>query len=117
MKRNWQGIAGAGWLVLLVLGCRRSEEAKVPELGTAFEKAGAEAKAQAAQAAAELNAPDSAGKAFLDFQSLSSRSDLTPEQRAAAMKSMLEAGKKLKEASDKGDTEAGKILDAYRAGK
>ena len=104
-------------------GCKKAEqsdavavtEAKA-SLQKAFATASPDLKAVAAEAAAGLDAGDS-GKAFLQLNQISGRSDLTAEQRGAAVESMLAAGKKLREAAARGDKDAAQVLDAYRAGK
>jgi hypothetical protein len=55
--------------------------------------------------------------AFRHYRALSLNPDLTQEQRNFADQSMLEMGKKLREAADKGDKQAKQVLEDYRATK
>lgn len=57
------------------------------------------------------------GTAFVHYRALSLNPELSPEQRNAANAQMLEMTKKLRDASEKGDTEAEKVLKNYRATK
>lgn len=116
------------WLVFVLLsapwtGCHRSGPSAATiaaesrtALGRAFAKASPELKALAAETAAGLDAAEP-GRAFLQLNQLASRPDLTAEQRGAAAESMLAAGKRLQEAARRGDPDAARVLEAYRAGK
>jgi hypothetical protein len=106
-----------------VAGCKpggsgqvQTEEQARTGISKAFGTASPEAKALADEAAAALQAQQDA-KAFLDLSALNARQDLTREQRAAATESMLTVNKRLSEAAARGDKEAAKLMDDYRASK
>lgn len=82
----------------------------------AFKEAKPEVKGLADEAAASMQRQEPA-KAFVQLNGLTASPDLTPEQRAAASQSMLAVSQRLREAAQKGDEEAGKLLDMYRSSK
>ena len=120
------------WTVLIVLtlaawvgaGCgqgtgggqAKSEDEVRSGMSKAFGTASAEAKALADEAAAALKAQEDA-KAFLQLNALTARQDLSREQRAAATESMLTVNKRLSEAAARGDKDAAKLVEEYRASK
>ncbi len=55
------------------------------------------------------------GTAFVHYRALSLNPELNQQQRDAANQSMLEMGKKLRDAAAKGDTNAEKVIENYRA--
>ncbi len=55
------------------------------------------------------------GTAFVHYRALSLNPELTPEQRNTADRSMLEMGKKLRDAAARGDQDANKVLENYRS--
>ena len=85
-------------------------------MSKAFGSASADSKALADEAAAAIKAQEDA-KAFVQLNALAARQDLTREQRAAAAESMLTVNKRLGEAAARGDKEAAKLVDEYRASK
>ena len=85
-------------------------------LGEAFKTAKPEAKKLADDAVAALGAKDYT-KALFALQSLSSRSDLTPEQRDIASRSMLAVNKALAEQANSGDQQAQQTLQFQRSTK
>lgn len=108
---------------LISTGCGKSSggQAQTPEetkaaMQQAFAGATGEVKALAGDAQAAIQSQDD-GKAFLQLGALSSRSDLTTEQRAVAAQSMLAVGQKLNAAAAKGDRDAAALLESYRASK
>ncbi len=106
-----------------VAGCKpggagqvQTEEQARTGISKAFGTASPEARALADEAAAALQAQQDV-KAFADLSALNARQDLTREQRAAATESMLTVNKRLSEAAARGDKEAAKLMDDYRASK
>ena len=104
-------------------GCGRSgggqaqnEEEIRTGMSKAFGGASAESKALADEAAAAIKAQEDA-KAFIQLNALAARQDLTREQRAAAAESMLTVNKRLGEAAARGDKDAAKLVEEYRASK
>ena len=97
-------------------GQAKTEDQARAGISKAFGSASPEAKALADEAAAALQAQEDA-KAFLQLSALNARQDLSREQRAAATESMLTVNKRLTEAAAKGDKEAAKLMDEYRASK
>jgi len=81
----------------------------------AFKEAKPEFKAVADEAAAAIQAQPA--KALVQLQALSSSPDLDPKQRNATQDSILVLATELRAAADKGDAEAEKALQAYRASK
>lgn len=97
-------------------GQAKTEEEVRTGLSKSFGGASAEAKALADEAAAALKAQEDA-KAFIQLNALAARQDLSREQRAAAAESMLTVNKRLSEAAARGDKDAAKLVEEYRAGK
>jgi hypothetical protein len=115
-------ICSAAGLLLLV-SCSKNEPptALAPEqvpaaVETAFKDAPAEAKSSASQVVNSLQGKDEV-KAFFELQNLSSRTDLTPEQRQAATRSMLSLNERLRAAAAQGDQRAADALQVYRSSK
>lgn len=103
-------------------GCNKSEapapisaEQVQPAVSSAFEKAAPEVKTMATDAAASLTTDPA--KAFVEFQALSSKPDLTPEQREVAAQSMVTANQRLQQAAAAGDKRAQDLLQLHRASK
>jgi hypothetical protein len=82
----------------------------------AFKEADPQVKTAATEVVEALQRKDHI-KAFFELQDLSSRSDLTPEQREAASRSMLSVNEQLRSAASQGDQQAAEALQAYRARK
>jgi hypothetical protein len=108
---------------LILTGCggpgggqAKTEEEVRTGLSKSFGGASPEAKALADEAAAALKAQEDA-KAFIQLNALAARQDLSREQRAAAAESMLTVNKRLSEAAARGDKDAAKLVEEYRAGK
>lgn len=109
--------------MLTICGCHKdgasgqaSEAERVKSIRQAFAKSSPDVKAAAEEAAAGLESADT-GRAFLQLNLLSSRPDLTAEQRGVTAESMLTAATRLREAAAKGDRDAAKLLEDYRATK
>ena len=121
--RKWLTAFGGAVLALALAGCGNSSSgaAQTPEeakaaLQQAFTKAPAEVRAIAGEVQAAIQEKND-GKAFLQLGTLSSRQDLTPEQRGVAALSMQAMAQKLNAAAANGDKEAAALMDAYRASK
>jgi hypothetical protein len=82
----------------------------------AFKEASPDAKNSASEVVSSLHNKDEV-KAFLELQSLSSRTDLTPEQRQAAARSVLSMNERLRVAAEQGDQRAAEALQGYRSRK
>lgn len=83
---------------------------------SAFSKSSAEVQAAAAKAAEDIasgNYVESVG----DLGELSSRTDLTPEQRQALAQSQIAVMQKLSEAAANGDQKAAEAMELHRARK
>ena len=81
----------------------------------AFKQANPELKAAADETAAAIEREPA--RALGQLQAISANVDLTSEQRRAAEQSMLLLLKSIREAASKGDANAEKALEAYRATK
>ncbi len=119
------GISGLLLAAVLAFGCgcrkagesaAGSEAAAKSSMTSAFAAASPEVKTLADDAAAALATQDS-GRAFLQLGALTARPDLTAEQRSAATESMRLASQQLRDAAAKGDQDAAKVLENYRATK
>jgi hypothetical protein len=119
------GLTLASALLLLAAGCgKKSNTAKTtmaPEqvaatVEKAFQDAPAGVKQQAAEAVASLQSQNDAA-AFVQFDSLSKRSELTAEQRQAAFDSWMAANLRLQQAAANGNKTARDLLETYRASK
>ena len=100
-------------------GCREKPKASstgAANVQEAFKKARPDVREFADQAVAAESRGE-LSTAFVHYRALSINPELTPEQRNSANESMLEMSKKLREASGKGDAEAEKVLQQYRATK
>lgn len=99
-------------------GCSKSSppSATAAEFESAYKGTPSHVKDFAQQAvAAEAN--KDYGTAFVHYRALSKNPDLTPEQRNAADRAMLEMNAKLRQASTNGDAQAEAVLKMYRATK
>lgn len=109
--------------VAIALGaaCGKEPEAvAIEEAPKAIEKGFAGAPAPAKEAATEaVQALQSQnpGRAFVSLQELSTRSDITPEQREAATKSLMAVRQQLNDAAARGDKNAQQILELHRSRK
>jgi hypothetical protein len=110
---------------LLAVGCSKSGKAAntvaTPEqaLATvekAFKDAPADVKQQASEAVSALQSQNDVA-AFVQFDTLSKRSELTAEQRQAAFASWMAANVRLQQAAANGNKTARELLDTYRASK
>ncbi len=115
------------WLTasLTGAGCNRNSdvhpktlarEEVAPTLDDAFKNAKPENKQAASDVVSALQGKDDP-RAFVQLQSLSAKPDLTPEQRAAATRSMLSVLAQLQAAAANGNKAAEDLLQAYRASK
>lgn len=106
--------------VAVAAGCKKNtapepvalEQAPVV-LEQAFKDAKPELKAQADQAVATLKNEQDAAKALSQLRTLIARTELTPEQRAAATCSLLAVQQHLQTAAAKGDPRATEALQKY----
>jgi len=114
-------LAGA---LVLVVGCSKSGKTATvatpqQELVTvekAFKDAPADVKQQASEAVSALQSQNDVA-AFVQFDTLSKRSELTAEQRQAAFASWMAANQRLQQAAANGNKTARELLDTYRASK
>jgi len=83
---------------------------------TAFRSAPEEVRQQAAEAVTAIQSQND-GAAFVQFQTLSSRPDLTAEQRQAAFDSWMVANLRLQQSAAGGNNAAKELLEKYRASK
>jgi hypothetical protein len=112
-----------GAIAGILIGCGKSHS-PAPTSATeaqasmqdAFKQAKPEVKAVADEVVSALQNNDSP-KAYIQLHVLSGSSGLNEEQRDAATKSMLLLGQQLRQAAAKGDAEAEKALEMYRATK
>jgi hypothetical protein len=97
-------------------GCKRSDlpAGVATNVQSAFKSTSANVR-EFAEQGVEAEGKGDFGTAFVHYRALSLNPELTQEQRNAADKSMIEMGKKLREAAAKGDKDAEKVLDNYRA--
>jgi hypothetical protein len=109
-----------GWLVLIagLTACGKPPPSSpsAANVQQAFKGTRADVREFADQAVAAESKGD-LSTAFVHYRALSLNPELTPEQRNLANQSMIEMNKKLHEASGKGDAEAEKVLQMYRATK
>ncbi len=104
-------------------GCGRGKAPKeiptadIPgEAGTLFAKAPPAVRELAAQATAALAAQDWSG-AWVAFQALSERKDLTAEQRQFVASAIVSIGAELNKAGDQGDPHAAAARQMHRLSK
>jgi hypothetical protein len=94
-----------------------SSESETPQaIQSAFKEAKPEIKAAADQIAAAIQNQE-APKAFLQLQQLSSRSDLTADQSAAAARASASVRAQLQVAAARGDKAAAELLEEYHNSK
>jgi hypothetical protein len=121
------GMAGLSFLTVILLGagCSRSNQnaaSQVPveqvpaTIEGAFNNAPVELKRQATEAVSALKSQNDAA-AFVHLQTLSGRSDLTPEQRKAAFASWMAVNARLQQSAANGNSAAQELLEKYRATK
>lgn len=110
-------------VLLLAPGCGRGKApkeiptAEIPgEAGTLFARAPAPVKALVAQATTALAAQDWSG-AWVAFQALSERQDLTPEQRQFVASAIVSVGAELNKAGEQGDARAAAAQQLHRLSK
>ncbi len=124
--RLWVCFALVGLSALLAGGgCHRrgdtppqalAPEKVAPTLDAAFKNARPEDQQAAHEVVSALQSKDDP-KAFVQLQSLTTRPDLTADQRAAATRSMLSVLAQLQAAAANGNKAAEDLLQAYRASK
>ncbi len=111
--------------LLLAVGCGRDvpppaeivdAEQAAPEVVEAFSGAEAELQEEVVAAAEALRAQQDED-AFLRLEALSTRGELTPEQRAAAHQAWLAAHARLQAAASNGNSSAEAALNDYRSRK
>jgi hypothetical protein len=126
MKRYFSSlltaVAVAG-LMILSAGCGQSEQPKeittgdIPtESQNLFAKAAPELKELATKAVAALQAQDWPA-AWVAFQTMGERKDLTPEQRQFVASSIMTVGAEMQKASAQGDERAQAIQQLHSISK
>lgn len=119
-----------GVICLLWAGCRKGDQnaavtaANAPgaparaeaAIEDAFKTGDPKVKAVADDVVAAIRNHETA-KAFVELNALSSAPGLTAQQKEATMQSMVIFNVQLRDAAAKGDAEAGKLLEKYRATK
>ena len=119
----------AGLAIILALlnvtGCGNSGKATAPPplaieqvpqtLESAFKSAPAEANQAANEAITSVRNEEP--EALTELQDLSSRPELSEEQRVAAARAMAAYLKKLRESAEKGDKKSEEAIEHYRATK
>jgi hypothetical protein len=83
---------------------------------SAFLNAGQEARQQAGELVAAVEAGDDS-RAYIQLQALLNRSDLTTEQRDVVSRSMMSLGARLNEAAEAGDDSATRVMETHGAYK
>jgi len=124
MRSGMAMSVGVAVLVAVLAGCGKKApaiETMAPQeaaqtFQSVFKDAPAEAKSSANEVAASLQSENS-GKAFLQLQELSKRSDLTADQTAAAVATMASVRANLATAAARGDKAAAELLEMYRSTK
>jgi PBP1b-binding outer membrane lipoprotein LpoB len=101
-------------LAVLFPGCSKS--APPADFQSAFKSTPSQVK-EFAEQGVQAEKQNDFSTAFRHYRALSLNPELTQEQRNFANQSMLEMSKKLREAAEKGDKEAGQVLEDYRATK
>lgn len=122
MNRNT--LLGLGLLLLAMAGCKKKDAGtaslppeQVPAaIETAFRSAPEPVRQQAAEASAAFQSGND-NAAFVQFESLTGRPDLTPEQRQAAFDSWMVANLRLQQSAAQGNSAAKELLEKYRASK
>ncbi|MEW6157692.1 MAG: hypothetical protein AB1813_09680 [Verrucomicrobiota bacterium] len=106
----------------LLIGCGNEppqpaqvEEVK-PKLEQAFKESNGEVQTLANEAIAAINTSDHV-KAYLQLETLAGKEGLTPEQKAAAAKTMASVNARLLQAAAEGNQQAAQFLQMRRAGK
>ena len=110
---------------LLGAGCSKSSQSSVSAvpveqapaaIETAFRDAPTEVKQQATEAVTALQSQNDSA-AFVQLQNLSGRSDLTAEQRKAAVASWMAVNARLQQSAANGNNAAQELLEKYKATK
>ena len=111
--------------LLLTAGCGKKGETAnttvAPEqvpvtVEKAFQDAPADVKQQVSEAVAALQSQNDVA-AFVQFDALGRRSELTSAQRQAAFASWMAVNQRLQQAASNGNKAARDLLDTYRASK
>jgi len=110
------------WLGILCLGCHKQNADKplpvsdIPQtIESAFKKADPEVSNVVQEVVTTVSADQV--QALEDLQTLSSRPNLTPEQRKAADRSFYSVLSQVQQAADRGDAKAKEAMQKYRATK
>jgi hypothetical protein len=116
-------LAGLTLALLAAPGCGRGKPpkeiptAEIPgEAGTLFAKAPPAVREMVARATAALAAKDWSG-AWVAFQALSERKDLTPEQQQFVASAIVSIGAELNKAGEQGDARAAAAQQMHRLSK
>lgn len=116
-------VAGMTLALLGTPGCGRGKPPReIPtteisgEAGTLFAKAPPAVREMVAQATAALAARDWSG-AWVTFQALSERQDLTPEQQQFIASAIVSIGAELNKAGEQGDARAAAAQQMHRLSK
>ena len=104
------------FLFIVASGCGKGSTNGGGDFQSAFQKTPSHVK-EFADEAVDAEKKNDFSTAFVHYRALSLNPDLTPEQRNLANDSMLEMGKKLREAAGKGDKQAEQVLENYHATK
>ena len=112
-----------GVALLSIAGCKKQTvltplpvEQIPATMETAFKQANTEAKAMSDEIIAAWQKQD-AERAILQAQTLCAKTELTPEQRAAATRAWMSMQQQMQAAADKGDAYASEALRRIRATK
>ncbi|HUR45048.1 MAG TPA: hypothetical protein VMZ27_04150 [Candidatus Saccharimonadales bacterium] len=111
-------------LLALLSACSKPQQAgpvKLEDVPSTMQKAfaGGKTKTEVTEAVEKTVAEVQQGdpNALSNFQSLSARDDVTPEQRSAVARSMATYMKHLQQEAEKGNTKAKEAIDKYVATK
>lgn len=129
-RHTMRRIAAKAWvsavcaLLLIPSGCSKTPEAPAavsveqatPAMQEAFKSAQPEVQTLAQDVVNSAQGQDDA-RAFVAANELSSKPELTPEQRQAAIQALMAINERLRQAAANGNTAAEKLLETYRATK
>jgi len=125
MKTHLRHLALLAALGTALSGCSRdsnpapavaSPEEAVPSIQASFETAPEEVRQEVDSAVSAIESQDDTA-AYLRLESLSKRSELTPEQRQAMMDAWMAINRRLAVAASNGNPAAEELLKHYRSSK
>ena|SRR5687768_11092166 len=110
--------------LMLGAGCGQKQEApkaltskEIPQaIREAFKEAGPEIKEEISRAVVHLEKQNDV-EAFLQLQEMSSKPDLTPEQRSVVARSLIGVSQRLQTSAASGNAQAEELLKVHRASK